>query len=652
MSDHKKITYLILLASAAIIAGSCSHTDKESASLETGEYRVNDGRPYTRWWWFAGRIQKKDIKNQLDWLKQKHFGGVEVAFIYPVNRDPDAERIPWLSKEWTELVSYTKKYCDSIGFGCDFTFGTLWPFGGTFVHDSDRTKIFGDSLFRQPLRLSWTHPDTGNVLDHMSKGAFDRYALVMGKALQPALEGSKSALFCDSWEVETKRIWTGDFGLRFKEKFGYHVEPYMDTIYAAGNAGPRYDYMKLVSELVLHNFFIPFHEKCHELGAFSRVQCAGSPTDIIAAYSVVDIPETEAMLYNPNYSQIVASAAALANKPVVSAETFTCLYGWPARYIRREQTADLKLVADALFANGANHIIWHGTPFNPSGVDTVFFYASVHVGTRGSLSEDLIPFNTYMEKVANEMRKGRSYTDIAVYIPQEDAWIAGEYPPEKQLPWAWGEYEMRYVTFPDELKGYHPLWINKDYLKKGIVKNNELVLDELTFNALYIDVEYMDTEALSAVYELALRGLPVCMKRIPMQAGHIHDEKFTEHLDGLKALPNVIREMSGPGIPLPLIGGKDIPEFWCRQTEEGISVFLSNPLATGITYPLQYGQSLSDSVCRRDIWVNFGGNRIPLDLIFEPFQSLMIKVDAKGMVQFQDIYYRPPLPQKINGSNS
>src|SRR5207248_1938514 len=88
----------------------------------------------------------------------------------------------------------------------------------------------------------------------------------------------------------------------------------------------------------------------------------------------------------PTFSRIPASAAALAGKPVVSCETFTCVYGFvapgniePLRYWRREQVADLKLLADALFAQGVNQILWHGMPFNgPGGRNE--FYASVHVG--------------------------------------------------------------------------------------------------------------------------------------------------------------------------------------------------------------------------------------------------------------------------------
>jgi hypothetical protein len=257
---------IYLMLTLLVVLSSCIKPVDKNNIVSSHPY--SEARPYTRWWWFASVIKDQDIKYQLDWLKENGFGGVEITFIYPVNRDPDAERIKWLGTEWTERVTFAKKYADSIGLGCDFTFGTLWPFGGTFVSNEDATKIFGDTNFKQPLRLSWTHPDTGNVVNHMNRDAFYRYAEIMGKALKPALEGSSSALFCDSWEVETRYIWTDGFEVEFKKRFGYDIIPYMAEIYSDHYKQERCDYMKLVADYVLNEFYIPFTEKSHELGAF------------------------------------------------------------------------------------------------------------------------------------------------------------------------------------------------------------------------------------------------------------------------------------------------------------------------------------------------------------------------------------------------
>jgi len=645
MLKHKTFV-LFLFYLISLVLQSCSSLEKK----EPDKFRIeaySTGKPYTRWWWHAMSFTKTDIQNQLVWLRDQGFGGVEVAFIYPVNRNPEAERFVWLGKEWQEMVVYTKKCADSLDLGCDFTFGTLWPFGGTFVINDDRTKIWGDSTFKQPLRLSWTHPDTGNVLDHLNRQAFKRYATVMGKALAPAMTGSQSALFCDSWEVETKHIWTDGFDKKFSDYFGYDIKPFMDSIYAKEFSGQRYDYMKMVAKLTLEEFYIPFHEEARQLGGISRAQCAGSPTDLLKAYAAIDIPETEAMLYEPNFSRVVASAATLAGKPYVSSESFTCLYGWPAVYMHKEQTADLKMVADALFANGVNQHIWHGTPFNPVGVDTIYFYATVHVGTNSNFAEELPGFNDYLTKVTNHLRIGKTYTEIAVYLPTEDRWIEGELPEELQLPWAWGAYEHRYEYLAEELEGYHPTWINAGFLSQGKIEDNKLIINKNAFSLLYVDVNFLDLQALQVIHKLASAGLPVCLKKIPQQAGYLKNPQFEELLSELKILNNVSSDFSTLFARNPLVEGDDLPEFWCRTDEETAVFFFANPLSKRLKYPMQYGQSLQTISTTRNVIINFHERSIPLTLNFDPYQSLLIRLDKAGGVTFKDISFIPKTPVKL-----
>lgn len=630
---------IIWLPVIMLISFGCDRSPKVQKQKITDQYAT--GKPFTRWWWFAREIEEEDIKAQLDWVKEQGFGGVEIAFIYPVNRNLDAERTPWLSKELTQRLVYTKNYCEQVGLGCDFTFGTLWPFGGTFVPDEDATKVFGDPDFKQPLRLSWTHPDTGNVLDHLSGEAFYRYANVMGKAFEPALQGNRSSLFCDSWEVETYHIWTNNFDQVFEEKFGYDIKPYMPEIYADENYQERYDYMKLVSEMVLDSFYIPFTEVSHKMGAYSRAQCSGSPSDLIDAYAATDIPETEAMLYEPNFSKIVASAAALSGKPLVSSETFTCLYGFPAEHFAEEQTADLKLVADALFANGVNQIIWHGMPFNPVGVDSIHFYATVHVGKDGNLAKDLKPFNAYLTKVSQVLQKGKTYTDVAVYLPLEDAWIAGEYPDSLQMPWSWGQYELRYVHFPKALDGFHPTWINRSFIQKLKVENSIAKNNDCEFRSLVVDSKFLDLKTLEAVYHLAVQKLPVFLLQQPEQAGKIKSGQFKKLLEELLALKNVKTNLQALNLA-PIVEGDQIPEFWCRQVRDDYYFFFAHPMANNLQLPVEYGFSHCEVVFSYPIKFQFENLVIPYTLRFEPYQSLLIKIDHKGQIEKLDINYLPP----------
>ncbi|MCU0722728.1 MAG: hypothetical protein MUC63_03800, partial [Planctomycetes bacterium] len=260
-----------------------------------------DARPWTRWWWFSGEIREEDVAFQLDWLARNGFGGAEIAFLYPL---PGARPGPkWLSPEWSAIVAFAKRAAGERGLGLDFTFGTLWPFGGTIVEERDASQTFDGPLKRR-LRISWEAPLAGPILNHLDRGALERYAAKMGAALAPALAGRPSGLFCDSWEVPVEKLWAAGFGEAFRARFGYAIEPFLKDLDARPDV--RYDYRRLLSDAVLEQFYRPYGELCRRLGGFSRVQCHGAPTDLLAAYAAADVPESEAVLFDPHFSQLAA----------------------------------------------------------------------------------------------------------------------------------------------------------------------------------------------------------------------------------------------------------------------------------------------------------------------------------------------------------
>jgi len=608
-------------------------------------------KPLTRWWWFAAETDTNDIQYQLDWLKNNEFGGVEIAWVYPVGGDTTAARYAWLSPEWCRSVVFAKRYANTIGLACDFTFGTLWPFGDSHVPPEEGTIFSNDTISKPTMRLTWEHPRKGRVINHLSRDAFIHYANRLLSELRPALSGNYSAFFCDSWEVETRRLWTSGFNEEFTRTFGYSILPLMDSIYNPGFETVYYDYMKLLSDYVLYNFYAPFTEVAHRSGAFTRAQCGGSPADLLTAFSLVDIPETEAMLFQPSFARIPASAALLSSKPVVSAEAFTCLYGWkgwpgPGPYQKQEQVADLKLVADALFANGVNQIIWHGMPYNPKGGDNQF-YASVHVGESAAFVRELPPFNKYLERVTTFMRAGKPYSSMAIYLPLEDSWMSVEYPDSLQFPWAWGEYELRYVKAPEEIRGYQPFWINQNFLLSiSQDETGNFTCGNARITSLYVDVNYMDFESLRWIMLLARQGLPVCLKKEPTEPGTMLSPQYQQVLSTMKSLPNVSSELTAIVQEPPLVEGTDIPEFWCRETADALYIFFANPKTKELKYPLSYGQSYTETTVTREVTVNYSGLSLKLNLAFEPYQSVLIKISPSGEIEPVNIVFFPTPPGK------
>jgi hypothetical protein len=647
---------ILSLAVSMLIFLSCSREIKQPKSPNMDDAIIySRPEPWTRWWWFASEIDSASVFDNLKWLKDNGFGGVEIAWVYPLNRMIGdtvnyTPRQEWLSDEWTSVVDWAKHCADSLDLGCDFTFGTLWPFGDTRVPHEEAARNLIDPLWRQKITRTWEYPASGYVIDHLSHKAFGNYSQRLGKALGPAMKGNLSGLFCDSWEVETRYLSTEGFEEKFYDRYGYSITGYADSLYSTNEPykSVRYDYTKIISELVINEFFKPFTTFSHSMGGYSRVQCMGAPCDIISAYSVVDIPESEALLYEPSYSVIVASAAGLSKRPVVTAESFTCLYGWPRDHMEHEQVADLKLLADALFANGVNHIVWHGKPFNVQGQDTAKFYASVHVGPTGALAPYIQRFNKYLTLVSSFMRQGSNYSRVAVYLPVEDSWVAGDLPVEQQFIWAWGEYEHRYTRLPEILKGYSPMWINGEFLSKASYKNGHLSAGVYEFDALYIDVKYIDAEVLETIAGLAAKGLPVYLAKDPEEPGLLKDDvKYGKILAQLGKMGNVKSTWKAmPFIP-PLISGDTDFDYWCRQSGEDLFMFVAHPMAANLKFPMTFGHSLCIDTLYRDVIIQYGQKPVTVRLTFPPYQSLLLRIGKDGSITFPDIGYIPPEPVYI-----
>ncbi len=643
--------YFILNFTAALLflLSSCK------SSVEESQFEYEDmmgessmeliSKPYARYWWFASEIKKEDIRFNLDWLKQNGFGGVELAWVYPLNsryKNLDTTYTPrqeWLSPEWQDIVNYAILYADSIGLACDVTMGTLWPFGDSYVTYEQASQQFGEED-RQMITRSWEYPKTGYVVDHINPGNylpyFDR---MLDSFPQPETQIPQS-YFVDSWEVETGKLWTDGFGEEFLEQYGYDISPLVDSLYTPKNIDPLYDYLNLLSKKVIE-FYRNFDQVLNSKNLFSRGQCSGAPCDIISAYACMDIPEGEAMLYEPEFNTIPASATLLDGKKVVSAETFTCIYGWPDNNMRREQTADLKMVADALFANGVNHIVWHGKAHNPKNQDSVNFYATVHIGDDGALAPEVPAFNHYLSTVSRVMKKGSTYSDVAVYLPTEDAWMKGIMPIEKQFIWAWGYYEMRYVYFPEEVAGHHPIWINKEFLEKGSLNNDMLSVGDAKFSSLYVDADYLDYETLKRITDLAVEGFPITLKKDPAVPGTKKGEDWGILIETLWSQPNVAFDF----IPKrdPLVEGDNLPPYWARVEDKTLYIFFANPKSSRLTFPVGYGQSFSDETKTFDVVLNYNGNKYEINLRFEPYQSLLYKLE-KGKVEKIDITFIPKTP--------
>jgi hypothetical protein len=283
-------------------------------------------------------------------------------------------------------------------------------------------------------------------------------------------------------------------------------------------------------------------------------------------------------------------------------------------------------------------------PFNgPGGRNE--FYASVHVGPDAAFAAELPSFNAYLERVSALLKLGRTESRLAVYLPNEDNRMLDRIPDAERTPAAVYRWEMRHVVVPREAERYAPLWISAPFLHRAEVSDGRLRVGDCDFSALLIDVEWLDGDALAEVVRLAGAGLPVLLARAPRPPGRHARGDYQALLDCLRARPNVIGQLDDAGLP-PLVSGDDLPPFWSRRTAEALYLFFAHPKTRELRYPMRYGQSLCRERVVRRIAIDFEGAAHLLDLVFEPYQSLLVCVSRADGVRFVDIKYRPPEPAR------
>lgn len=100
----------------------------------------------TRWWWYGCSVTKSGISHQLDDMAAAGLGSCEIQILYPLSKDDPTrgiKHLEWFSPEFFEILEFTLKYASSCGIKVDFTLGSGWPFGGSFVTEdmAPRTLI-------------------------------------------------------------------------------------------------------------------------------------------------------------------------------------------------------------------------------------------------------------------------------------------------------------------------------------------------------------------------------------------------------------------------------------------------------------------------------------------------------------------------------
>ena len=264
----------------------------------------------------------------------------------------------------------------------------------------------------------------GFVLNHYDQVATEHYLQNVGDRLMKAFAAKPPyAVFCDSLEVYNSD-WTEDFLKEFQQRRAYDLLAYLPALEDESQpraADIRHDWGQTLTELFNERFAAPLHQWARRNQTKLRMQAYGTPPAALSSNALVDLPEGEGAAWQSlSATRWASSASHLYGVPVTSSETWT----WLHSPVFRATPLDMKAEADRHFLEGINQLIGHGWPYTPGDVNYPGwrFYAAAVFDEKNPWWIVMPDITGYLQRVSYMLRQGQPVNDVAVYLPNDDAW--------------------------------------------------------------------------------------------------------------------------------------------------------------------------------------------------------------------------------------
>ncbi|MCG6187596.1 glycosyl hydrolase [Maribellus maritimus] len=293
------------------------------------------------------------------------------------------------------------------------------------------------------LRIGYTCTDSyvstssgdwqGNVLDYMSKDAFDFYwndvVVPIFKAAGDHVGTTLKYMETDSWECGGMN-WTDGFSEEFETYRGYNLLKYLPIVAGyviedieTSNAFLA-DFRKTLGDLVAYNHYARFAELAHKYNIGIQPESAGphaGPLDGIKNYGFSDIVMSEFWSPSPHrpmpenrfFLKQASSAAHIYGKRIVGAESFTTI----GPHWNDELWHDQKSAFDHEICAGLNRLYFHTFTSSPPemGVPGQEYFAGTHVNPQVTWWDHSGPFINYMHRVQSVVQNGKFVADVLYY---------------------------------------------------------------------------------------------------------------------------------------------------------------------------------------------------------------------------------------------
>jgi hypothetical protein len=442
--------------------------------------------PMMRWWWFGPSVEREELDRQLTAMARAGFGGVEVAYVYPLG----PATTEFMSDVFLDHLRFAARRANQLGLRFDLTLGSGWSFGGPHItadlaarqlrwerrevgpaaldvavtspwpgdqlvaaylgagsldepaESYDQLAVAADTIrvpagrgSRQVL-LAYAQRTgqsvkraaagaEGPVLDHYSAAAAAAHIAWVGHPMLEAVPADLlGSVFCDSLEVYGAD-WTPGLPDEFARRRGYALLPVLYRLLVEGPdaARVRADYHRTLAELYQENFVDVFRRWAASRGVLLRIQSYGTPPATLSSYRFADLFEGEGWGWQEvTPTRWASSAAHHYGREVASAEVWT----WVHSPSFRATPLDLLGEAHEHLLNGINQLIGHGWPYSPADAPGLgwFFYAAGALDDRNPWWPAMPRLNAHLSRLCWLLRQGEPVADVAVYVPNDDLFAA------------------------------------------------------------------------------------------------------------------------------------------------------------------------------------------------------------------------------------
>jgi hypothetical protein len=265
----------------------------------------------------------------------------------------------------------------------------------------------------------------GFVLDHFSHQAVaDHLKNVAEPELAAFGNQPPYSVFSDSLEVYGAD-WTPNLPQEFRQMRGYDLIPHLPELFMRGQseqaAEIRHDWGVTLTQLIDENYLEQIDAWALGHHTLFRSQSYGFPAVSLSSNAKVSLIEGEGPQWQQfSFTRWATSASHVYGHNLTSSETWTWLHSPPFR----ATPLDMKAEADCFFLQGINQLMGHGWPYSPpsAGEPGWNFYAAGAFNAHNPWWIVMPDVMGYMQRVSWALRQGQPDNDVAIYLPEDDAW--------------------------------------------------------------------------------------------------------------------------------------------------------------------------------------------------------------------------------------